>query len=327
MPADCDYKIISDKENFCEPSYCPEDTFAYSNKSDLPSWANLLIKEALLEDVGFGDITANLIPKENKVKAELITRENMIICGIQIAEEIFKKIDSNIYCDWQVSEGDYICANTCLLKLYGPARGIITAERAALNFIQFLSGTATITREYVNIIKSVGSSTKLLDTRKTIPVFRQAQKYAVRIGGGKNHRMGLYDSYLIKENHIESCGGILPAIKNANLKKMESKKNHLVEIEVENISQVKKILDSQDLNIYSVDVIMLDNFDINMIKEAIEIRDEFIKSKSIKKVLFEVSGNIDLFVLKEIAKTNVDYISVGAITKHVKSIDLSLRVL
>ena len=247
----------------------------------------------------------------------------MVICGIKIAIEVFARIDSNIYCDWLCSEGDFIPKNTCLLKLKGPARGILTAARVALNFIQFLSGTATVTREYVNIIKSVGSNTKLLDTRKTIPVFRQAQKYAVRVGGGKNHRMGLYDSYLIKENHIEACGGILSAIKYANAKKSESSKNHLIEVEVENIAQVKAVLDAQDNKDYLVDVIMLDNFNIEMIQEAIELRG--VNNKN--KVLFEVSGNIDLLVLKDIAKTGVDYISVGAITKHVKAIDLSLRVL
>ena len=293
-------------------------------KSNLKlSWADSLITQALTEDIGTGDITASLISKDSKIQATVITREPAVICGIFLVDEVFQRIDKNIKLNWKVSEGELVFEDTCLLEISGPARGILTAERVALNFLQFLSGTATLTRAYVDAILEVNSKTKLLDTRKTIPGFRLAQKYAVKVGGGENHRVGLYDAYLIKENHIASCGGVIEAIKKAN--KLSS--GEKIEIEIESIGQLEQILDNYKSQYLKLDIIMLDNFDIKMLKESIKIRDEFFKSNlDLKPFFLEASGNMCLSNLSDVAETGVDYISVGSITKHVHAIDLSLRV-
>ena len=286
-------------------------------------WADALITQALAEDIGTGDITASLIAKDSKIQATVITREPAVICGIFLVDEVFKRIDKNIKLNWKVNEGDLVFEDTCLLEISGPARGILTAERVVLNFLQLLSGTATLTRAYVDTILEVNSKTKLLDTRKTIPGFRQAQKYAVKVGGGENHRMGLSDAYLIKENHISSCGGVIQAIKAAN--KLSS--GEKIEIEIESIDQLNLILDSYKSQYIKLDIVMLDNFDINLIQKSIKIRDEFFKSNlDLKPFFLEASGNMCLSNLSDVAKTGVDYISVGSITKHVHAIDLSLRV-
>jgi nicotinate-nucleotide pyrophosphorylase (carboxylating) len=299
-----------------------ENTELKNNNLKLP-WADALITQALVEDIGTGDITASLISKDTQIEASLITRSLAVVCGISLVTEVFKRVDKNINFNWKVNEGELVFEDTCLLEISGPARGILTAERVALNFLQFLSGTATLTRAYVDAILEVNSKTKLLDTRKTIPGFRQAQKYAVKIGGGENHRMGLYDAYLIKENHIASCGGVIQAIKAAN--KLSS--GEKIEIEIESIEQLEQILDNYKSQYLKLDIIMLDNFDIKMIKESIKIRDEFFRSNlDLKPFFLEASGNMCLSNLSDVAKTGVDYISVGSITKHVHAIDLSLRV-
>ena len=299
-----------------------ENTELKNNNLKLP-WADALITQALVEDIGTGDITASLISKDTQIEASLITRSLAVVCGISLVTEVFKRVDKNINFNWKVNEGELVFEDTCLLEISGPARGILTAERVALNFLQFLSGTATLTRAYVDAILEVNSKTKLLDTRKTIPGFRQAQKYAVKIGGGENHRMGLYDAYLIKENHIASCGGVIQAIKAAN--KLSS--GEKIEIEIESIDQLNLILDNYKSENLLVDIIMLDNFDIKMLKESIKIRDEFFRSNlDLKPFFLEASGNMCLSNLSDVAKTGVDYISVGSITKHVHAIDLSLRV-
>ena len=286
-------------------------------------WADALITQALAEDIGTGDITASLISKDSQIQATIITREPAVVCGIYLVDEVFRRVDKNIKLNWKVNEGELVFEDTCLLEISGPARGILTAERVALNFLQLLSGTATLTRAYVDTILEVNSKTKLLDTRKTIPGFRQAQKYAVKVGGGENHRLGLYDAYLIKENHIASCGGVIQAIKAAN--KLSS--GEKIEIEIESIDQLNLILDSYKSQYIKLDIVMLDNFDINLIQKSIKIRDEFFRSNlDLKPFFLEASGNMCLSNLSDVAKTGVDYISVGSITKHVHAIDLSLRV-
>jgi nicotinate-nucleotide pyrophosphorylase (carboxylating) len=253
------------------------------------------------------DITAMLIDAETVAEAKIITREDIVLCGQAWASEAFKQIDPSIALTWQVNDGDAVDANSTLLVIKGKARAILSAERTALNFLQMLSGTATTTAYYVKCLQ--GSRTRLLDTRKTIPGFRQAQKYAVACGGGKNHRIGLYDAYLIKENHIKACGSITNAIIQA--KHLQSEKP--VEIEVENLEELTQAIAA------GADIIMLDNFSTKLVYEAVTLNNEQCK--------LEVSGNITLERLAELAKTGVDYISSGAITKHVKAVDLSLLIL
>lgn len=266
-----------------------------------------MVKGALLEDMGTGDITAELISFEKKSYAQVITREPAVICGVEWVNETFKQIDATIIINWQVKDGDHVPANTILFKVEGPARSILTAERTALNFLQLLSGTATSTALYVDKIKH--TQTKLLDTRKTLPLYREAQKYAVKCGGGKNHRLGLFDMFLIKENHIAACGSIIQAIKKARLLYPNKK----IEVEVENLNEYQEALNAMP------DIIMLDNFSIENIESAV--------AKKHKNIKLEISGNVNLGNIAEYAELGVDYISVGAITKHIKAIDLSLRVI
>lgn len=277
---------------------------------------------ALCEDLGVNtydelatssDITAELIPAENQAVANIISRDECIICGVAWVNEVFKQLD-NIYntdtkITWFVNDGQHVKANTTLFELSGRARILLTGERTALNFLQSLSGTATVTSTYVKHLE--GTSTKLLDTRKTIPGLRSAQKYAVTCGGGVNHRIGLFDAFLIKENHIAACGGIEKAIQTARVNHSDK----TVEVEVENIDEL-----TQALNAGS-DIIMLDNFTTDMIEQAVKLSAEI----SAGKTKLEVSGNMTLSTLKDYAKSGVDFISVGALTKHVKAVDLSMR--
>lgn len=277
---------------------------------------------ALCEDLGVNtydelatssDITAELIPAENQAVANIISRDECIICGVAWVNEVFKQLD-NIYntdtkITWFVNDGQHVKANTTLFELSGSARILLTGERTALNFLQSLSGTATVTSTYVKHLE--GTSTKLLDTRKTIPGLRSAQKYAVTCGGGVNHRIGLFDAFLIKENHIAACGGIEKAIQTARVNHSDK----TVEVEVENIDEL-----TQALNAGS-DIIMLDNFTTDMIEQAVKLSAEI----SAGKTKLEVSGNMTLSTLKDYAKSGVDFISVGALTKHVKAVDLSMR--
>ncbi len=259
------------------------------------------------------DITAMLIPASEQAVATVITREDCVICGVAWVNEVFKQLDASLSCTkeqatkitWFVKDGEKVEANTTLFELEGNARTLLTGERAALNFLQTLSGTATLTSKYVQELQ--GSSTKLLDTRKTLPGLRSAQKYSVLCGGGVNHRIGLFDAFLIKENHIAACGGIAQAVATA-------KHNHsdkMVEVEVESMDELQQALDA------GADIIMLDNFTPTMIEQAV------IATRN--KAKLEVSGNMTIDTLREYAKAGVDFISSGALTKHVQAIDLSMR--
>ncbi|BCS50314.1 nicotinate-nucleotide diphosphorylase [Aeromonas jandaei] len=274
------------------------------------------VRAALLEDLGdalttldqpdaSADITAQLLPTDRMASARVITREAGVFCGQPWVDEVFVQLGGDVKVEWKVQDGEVISPNQELFRLHGPARLLLTGERNALNFVQTLSGVATLTARYVAELEE--TDCRLLDTRKTIPGLRTAQKYAVTCGGGKNHRIGLYDAYLIKENHIFACGGIAEAINEAR---------HLnpgkpVEVEVESLAELEQALAA------NADIVMLDNFDVAMMREAVAINQGRAK--------LEVSGNVTLDTLAEFAATGVDFISVGALTKHVRALDLSMR--
>ena len=267
------------------------------------------VTDALLEDLGGqidaqSDITAMLIDAETEMQAKIITREPAVICGVDWANEVFMQVNPSLQLEWLCKDGERVECDQTLVNIHGNARSILTAERSALNFLQTLSATATTTALYVDAIKH--SKTKLLDTRKTLPGMRQAQKYAVACAGGVNHRMGLYDAFLIKENHIDACKGIHNAVSKA--KSMHP--GLPIEVEVENLDELRQAINS------GVNTIMLDNFSTKLIEEAVVI--------NAGKCKLEVSGNITIERLQELATTGVDYISSGALTKHVRAIDLSL---
>jgi len=271
------------------------------------------VKLALYEDLNGlsaqeGDITANLIPADKLAKAIVITREDAVFCGKAWTEEVFRQLGNNITITWHVKDGDVVKANSTLFSLEGCARTLLTGERSALNFIQTLSGIATCVKQYMDLISD--TDCKLLDTRKTLPGLRNASKYAVLCGGGHNHRIGLYDAYLIKENHILACGGIKQAIEMANQQHPE----RLVEVEVESIDELQQALNA------GAQRVMLDNFTIPMMIEAVEINRRNAHTADI-----EVSGNVTTETILSYANTGVDYISVGALTKHVQAVDLSMR--
>jgi nicotinate-nucleotide pyrophosphorylase (carboxylating) len=263
-----------------------------------------IIKLALKEDIGTGDITASLIPEDQIIKAKIITREDAIICGCSFVDAIFGELDPKALIKWFVKDGDAIKKNQTLCELEGQARALLTGERTALNFLQALSGTATLTKKFVEKIQS--TKAVLLDTRKTIPGMRLPQKYAVVCGGGANHRFGLYDAFLIKENHIQACGSITKAVHLA--RELHEKKT--IEVEVKNMQELAEAL------ALKIDIIMLDNFNLEEIKEAVNL--------NFGKVKLEVSGGVNLENIGEIAKTGIDYISVGALTKNIIPIDLSM---
>ena len=260
----------------------------------------------LAEDVGAGDITAQLIPENQWATAKVITREPAVLCGVAWVDEIFRRLDSRVTLRWQAADGDTLDAEQCFLEIEGPARSLLTGERAALNILQTLSATATATRRYVDLIE--GTGVRLLDTRKTLPGLRLAQKYAVTCGGGHNHRLGLWDAFLIKENHIAACGGIQAAV--AQARKLAS--DVPVEVEVETFEELDQALAA------GADIVMLDNFAIEDLHVAVEINGG--------RATLEASGNVDDTTLKAIADTGVDCISSGVLTKDVKSIDLSMRI-
>ena len=268
-----------------------------------------MVQRALHEDLnGLDaslDITAQLIPASESARATLITREPAVICGVAWVNEVFAQLGGQVTIQWHVRDGDQVAADTLLCELTGPAQVILTGERTALNFLQSLSGVATTTAAYVRYL--AGSNTKLLDTRKTIPGLRTALKYAVVCGGGHNHRVGLYDAYLIKENHIMACGGIEQAITTAR----QLNPGKPVEVEVENLDEYQAALQA------GADIIMLDNFSIQDINTAVSQRSGATQ--------LEVSGNITAERLTELASTGVDFISSGALTKHIQAIDLSMR--
>ena len=267
------------------------------------------VEYALAEDVGDGDLTAGLISPSALIDATIVTRDAMTIAGQAWVEEVMYQVDASIDIEWQHVDGDAVAANSTLCQLRGPARTILTAERTALNFLQFLSSTATTTARYVAAVS--GTDCKILDTRKTIPGQRLAQKYAVRCGGGVNHRMGLYDAILIKENHIMGAGSITAAIDSARKLHAEMP----VEIEVESLDELRDALSSH------AERLLLDNFSTDMLREAVAInRDEGDPPAEL-----EASGGLTIEDLRKVAETGVDYISVGALTKNVDAIDLSMR--
>jgi len=263
------------------------------------------VRQALQEDIGQGDLTASLIPDDTLATATIISREPATLCGRPWVDEVFSQIDPAIKIDWFFDDGDHVTTNDILCEIHGSARHLLTGERSALNFIQTLSATATLAKRYADTV--VGTSAKVLDTRKTIPGLRLAQKYAVSCGGCYNHRIGLFDGILIKENHILATGSIEAAIDAA--RKINS--NVAVEIEVETLDELKQALTAK------ADIILLDNFSIDHLKQAVAINDG--------KALLEASGGITLSNIRQIAETGVDRISIGAITKDLQSIDLSMR--
>lgn len=269
------------------------------------------VSHALAEDLGYlplaqGDITASLIPSSQQATATIITREDCVVCGVDWVEEVFQQLSDQVVIQWFVKDGDAVTANTLLCEISGPARILLTGERTALNFLQSLSGTATTTAKYVALLGN--SKTRLLDTRKTLPGLRLAQKYAVTCGGGKNHRIGLYDAFLIKENHIAAAGSIANAVTAAR----HNFPGKAVEVEVEDLTELEQALKA------GADIIMLDNFHIADIQQAV------LLNKGQAKL--EVSGNITSEALKALGATGVDYISSGALTKNVQAIDLSMRL-
>jgi nicotinate-nucleotide pyrophosphorylase (carboxylating) len=266
-------------------------------------------KFALSEDVGDGDVTGQLIDPAKTIDASIVTRERMTMAGQPWVDEVCQQVDPSIELHWHCSDGDTVEANTLLCDLKGPARSILTAERTALNFLQLLSATATTTSIYV--AAAAGTNCRLLDTRKTIPGLRLAQKYAVRCGGGHNHRVGLYDAILIKENHILSAGGIAAAV--AAARNMHA--NMPVEVEVESLDELREALAAK------ADRMLLDNFPIDLLNQAVAInRDEGSPPAEL-----EASGGMTLDEIADVAATGVDYISVGALTKNVSAVDLSMR--
>jgi nicotinate-nucleotide pyrophosphorylase (carboxylating) len=266
------------------------------------------VAAALAEDIGEGDLTAALIPPEKNGCATVITREAAILCGIPYVEESFRQLDARATFEWRAAEGDSVIANQVLFTVDGPARALLTAERCALNFLQLLSGTATAAHAYVALL--AGTNCRLLDTRKTIPGLRTAQKYAVRVGGGHNHRMGLFDGILIKENHIAAAGSIALAVAAAK----HNAGSIPVEVEVENLAQLEETIEA------GADIAMLDNFSLPTLREGVAMN-----AGAKRRLKIEASGGITTDTIREIAQAGVDFISVGSITKHVRAVDLSMR--
>ncbi len=273
---------------------------------ELPADLSRQVAAALAEDVGSGDLTAALIPAGRMGRATVITRESTIVCGIPYVEETFLQLGGAAL-TWHVSEGDTVAADQVLFRMQGSARTLLTAERTALNFLQLLSGTANAAQRFAALL--TGTACRLLDTRKTIPGLRTAQKYAVRVGGGHNHRMGLFDGILIKENHIVAAGSIAAAVsaakRNAGIP---------IEVEVESLGQLREAIDA------GADIAMLDNFSLDGMREGVSLN-----AAADKPLKIEASGGIDLQSIRAIAETGVDFISVGGITKHVRAVDLSMR--
>jgi len=263
------------------------------------------VRLALAEDIGSGDISAMLIDQSRKLKMKLLVRDDAVLCGCAWFDAAFTQCDSKIRIEWTAGDGDRVSADSILCRISGPARAMLSAERTALNFLQTLSGTATTTSRYANRIRH--TCCRILDTRKTIPHLRLAQKYAVKCGGGINHRIGLFDAYLIKENHLAASGGIKAAVDRGR----ELNPDRLLEVEVENLDQLQQAIDAK------VDRVLLDNFSVEELRQAVTLNNRTIQ--------LEASGNITEESILEIAETGVDFISIGALTKHLRAIDFSLR--
>lgn len=276
---------------------------------ELPADLGAQVEAALREDIGSGDVTAQLVPAAQQVRGAVITREAAVLCGCAWAGEIFRRLDARVELQWLAEDGAALSAGQTLLRIAGPARAVLTGERTALNFLQLLSATATMARRYVEAV--AGTGCRILDTRKTLPGLRTAQKYAVRCGGADNHRMGLYDRVLIKENHIAAAGSITGAIEAAR----HGAPGIAVEVEVESLSELQEALNAQP------DIIMLDEFTLADMRTAVTLNRE--RGSPAK---LEASGSVSLEQVRAIAECGVDFISIGALTKHVRAIDLSLRL-
>ena len=275
----------------------------------LPADLATQVEAALREDVGGGDVTAALVPAAQQVRGAVVTREAAVLCGRPWAEETFRRLDPRVRLSWRAADGDRLTAAQQVFAISGPARPVLTGERTALNFLQLLSGTATVTRRYVDAVSGTGC--RILDTRKTLPGLRSAQKYAVRCGGGDNHRMGLYDQVLIKENHILAAGSISGAIQAARAGAPQVR----VEVEVESLNELQEALNARP------DIVMLDEFSRSDLEAAVRLN-----RAHGSRVLLEASGSVSLETVRAIAETGVDYISVGSLTKHVRAVDLSMRL-
>lgn len=284
-----------------------KDKFSDSMNEILRNAIKRNVNDAITEDVGSGDVTGLLVPENLQVKAEVIVREESILCGIPWFNAVLEQVDPKLNVVWHYAEGDRMGSNTKVCALTGPARALLTAERSALNFLQLLSGVATHTRRYVDLIH--GSSAKILDTRKTLPGLRMAEKYAVRIGGGENQRFALYDGILIKENHIAAAGGVRHVMQKA----LALKTNVPIQIEVETLEQLEEAIQA------GAKSILLDNFTISMMQQAVQ--------QTNGRAVLEASGGVNEESVQLIAKTGVDRISIGSLTKDVKAIDYSMRII
>jgi nicotinate-nucleotide pyrophosphorylase (carboxylating) len=272
----------------------------------LPDDISDSVRRALAEDIGSGDLTAALISGDSRVRGHVITRDDAVLCGTAWFDEVFHQLDQRVVVTWEAQDGGHIHAGDTLCHVHGPARAVLSGERMALNFLQLLSGVATRTRHYVDAIRGTGA--RILDTRKTLPGLRKAQKYAVTCGGGKNHRLGLFDGVLIKENHILAAGSIMRAMQQA---KTSTPQGIPIEIELENLQQLHEALAA------GADSLLLDNFDLEALREAVQ----YTRGRA----TLEASGGITLENVRAIAETGVDFISVGVLTKNVRAVDLSMR--
>jgi len=277
--------------------------------SELPADLGAQVAAALREDLGSGDVTASLVPAAQRVRGSVVSREEAVLCGRAWAEETFRQLDSKVQLTWHAADGDRVAAQQVIFSIAGPARPVLTGERTALNFLQLLSATATAARRFVDAV--AGTGCQILDTRKTLPGLRTAQKYAVRCGGARNHRMGLYDQVLIKENHIAAAGSLTGAIAAAR----RNAAGVTVEVEVETLGELREALCAR------ADIVLLDEFTLEDMRAAVALNRA---QGAVAKL--EVSGSVSLDAVRTIAETGVDFISVGAITKNVRAIDLSMRL-
>jgi nicotinate-nucleotide pyrophosphorylase (carboxylating) len=277
----------------------------------LPPDVATVVSRAIAEDLGDGDLTAQLIGSATRSVARVVAREPATLCGRAWFDETFRQIDPRVAVTWHAADGSHVAADATVCDLRGPARSIVTGERTALNFLQTLSGTASAVRSYADLV--AGTKTRILDTRKTLPGLRLAQKYAVRCGGGENHRIGLFDAVLIKENHIAAVGSVTAAVAAAR----RQSPGVMVEVEVETLAQLREALATD------ADRIMLDDFSLDDLRAGVKLRD----AQRGRRQQLEASGSVDTAKLKAVAATGVDFISIGAITKHVRAIDFSMRFL
>jgi len=276
---------------------------------ELPADFVSQVEAALREDLGSGDVTAALVPAAQRVRGSVVAREAAVLCGCAWVDETYRQLDPRVQLAWHAVDGERVTDGQAIFAVTGPARPVLSGERTALNFLQLLSGTATVTRGFVDAV--AGTGCRILDTRKTVPGLRTAQKYAVRCGGAQNHRMGLYDQVLIKENHIAAAGSLTGAIEAAR----RSAAGITVEVEVETLGELQEALNARP------DIIMLDDFTLEDMRAAVALNRA---QGTVAKL--EVSGSVSLEAVRAIAETGVDYISVGALTKHVRAIDLSMRL-